>query len=292
MIKLFVLYTGGTFGGIQTADGVAPASIEVLADILPNVEASVTIESFGRILDSSSIVPDDWVEMAKIIGQRYDDYDGFVILHGTDSMAFTSCALTWLIEGLDKPVVLTGSQVPLSFPDTDAVSNYREAIAFAGRHQPGVWIVFGGLQILGRHAVKVSCERWQAFGAPKETEIWVPDSRPFRVIERIEPDVRLVYCHPGLTADKLAEEILCPAKGLVIASYGIGNLPSGPAVERALSTAVKDQGKRIIQVTQCAHGRINPGVYATGRSLVRAGVEAGDDMTIEAALTYLMVTLG
>ena len=144
---------------MQTDAGVAPAGVEQISALLPAVPATVHVEGFGRIIDSSSIQPIDWVEMAQIIGARYDDYDGFVIIHGTDSMAYTSSALSQLIQGLQKPVVLTGSQVPLSFADNDAAQNYQDAVAFATSDKAGVWVVFGGVEVPGAQAVKVSCER-------------------------------------------------------------------------------------------------------------------------------------
>ena len=250
------------------------------------------VEGFGRIIDSSSIQPSDWVEMAQIIGARYDDYDGFVIIHGTDSMAYTSSALSQLIQGLQKPVVLTGSQVPLSFADNDAAQNYQDAVAFATSDKAGVWVVFGGVEVPGAQAVKVSCERLRAFDSPKGKQEPEPDQRPFQVQSDIESDVRLLFCHPGLSASQLAAEILRPCKGLVIASYGVGNLPNDPCVEAALLQAIQKQGTRIIQVTQCAHGSVDAGFYAAGGAMVRAGVEAGGRLTVEAAVTKLMVELG
>lgn len=291
MARIFVLYTGGTFGGVQTSRGISPLPVAELAGLLPSVAADVCIEGFERILDSSGIEPADWVDIAQVVAKNYEQFDGFVILHGTDTMAYTSSALSHLFEGLAKPVVLTGSQVPLSFPQNDAEQNYRDAVRFAGSGPPGVWVVFGGLEIRGDRAVKVSCERWQAFSAPKGDSDRGVDPRPFRALSRIEPDVRLLFCHPGLTAAKLAEEILRPAKGLVIASYGVGNLPDDPIVEQALATAISEHGKRIVQVTQCAHGAVDAGVYAAGGSMVRTGVQAGGNLTIEAAITGLMVDL-
>lgn len=291
MARIFVLYTGGTFGGMETSDGVAPAGVEQILPLLPKTPATVSVEGFGRIVDSSSIQPSDWVEMAQIIRARYEDYDGFVILHGTDSMAYTSSALSHLIQGLQKPVVLTGSQIPLSFAENDASQNYQDAVAFAGNGKPGVWIVFGGIDVPGDQAVKVSCERLQAFDSPKGRQAPTPDRRPFHVQTDIEPNVRLLFCHPGLSASELAEEILRPCKGLVIASYGVGNLPNDPAIEAALSKAIHEHGKRIVQVTQCAHGSVDAGFYVAGGAMVRTGVEAGGNQTVEAAVTRLMVEL-
>ena len=277
---------------MQTDAGVAPAGVEQISSLLPAVQATVHVEGFGRIIDSSSIQPSDWVEMAQIIGARYDDYDGFVIIHGTDSMAYTSSALSQLIQGLQKPVVLTGSQVPLSFADNDAAQNYQDAVAFATSDKAGVWVVFGGVEVPGAQAVKVSCERLRAFDSPKGKQEPEPDQRPFQVQSDIESDVRLLFCHPGLSASQLAAEILRPCKGLVIASYGVGNLPNDPRVEAALLQAIQKQGTRIIQVTQCAHGSVDAGFYAAGGAMVRAGVEAGGRLTVEAAVTKLMVELG
>ena len=277
---------------MQTDAGVAPAGVEQISSLLPAVQATVHVEGFGRIIDSSSIQPSDWVEMAQIIGARYDDYDGFVIIHGTDSMAYTSSALSQLIQGLQKPVVLTGSQVPLSFADNDAAQNYQDAVAFASNDKAGVWVVFGGVEVPGAQAVKVSCERLRAFDSPKGKQEPAPDQRPFQVQSDIESDVRLLFCHPGLSASQLAAEILRPCKGLVIASYGVGNLPNDPRVEAALLQAIQKQGTRIIQVTQCAHGSVDAGFYAAGGAMVRAGVEAGGRLTVEAAVTKLMVELG
>ena len=272
-----------------------------LAALLPRVEGvAVELVSFPKVLDSSAIVPADWLEMASLCRQLSQDVDGLVLVHGTDTLAFTSSALSFLLHDLPTPVVITGSQVPLSFDNNDAAKNYVDAVADAGSGQSGVRIVFGGRQVLGCRARKLSSERWQAFGAPKLADeaplVGTAEPSPLQMLGQdlnaIEPRVGLLYLHPGLSQAEIAAQIArTDQRALVIAAYGVGNMLVDAQVIEAVETAMAND-KLLVLVSQCAHGSTQPGLYASSRGLPSGSIIDGADMTIEAALTKLMVLLG
>lgn len=347
--KVYILYTGGTIGMApkEEADPYSPLEpkpLEYLLGYVPgfkrdseakyrSTEANTLAQqqiSFlempnGNIIqfssgslkpvDSSDITPKNWKEMAEAIRKVYDDYDGFVILHGTDTMAFTSSALSFMLENLAKPVVITGSQLPIADTRTDAVLNFVNAINVAGYKAtdlpliPEVVIVFADRIIRGCRASKVSTADWAGFNSPNfpllgtigehikinTNYILSPpaSNKKFFVKEDLDENVFNINVFPGFSAKQMEKIFNDPeTKGIVMRTYGTGNVPSNQAFFNAIKIAVQDQKKLIINLSQCSMGTVEMGLYEASSELLEQGVLSGLDMTPEAALTKLMWTLG
>lgn len=261
-------------------------------------------------LVSSKIEPQHWVLMARQILACYDNYAGFVLLHGTDTMAWTASALSFLIANLGKPVVLTGSQRPIREAPSDALSNFVSSVMLAGSRGgvpvvPEVVICFGGRILRGNRTQKVSAASLQGFDSPNLAPLGTigrtvdvdvdrllpgPAGREPFLMSGIESDVADIMMFPGMTSAQLATAIE-PVKGAVLRTFGAGNAPGGQDVEAVLREA-SDGGKLLVNVTQCNEGTIESGMLSGSRSLAECGVVSGMDLTPEAALTKLMVLLG
>jgi L-asparaginase len=324
--RIYVLYTGGTFGmAPDVTRAGAPLAPRGLSELEPALAApaalagklEVTVAACEPPLDSSSMGPADWRAIAERIAAQYDTFDGFVIIHGTDTLTYTASALSFMFENLAKPIVLTGSQVPLDLPGSDAGTNYLAALATAGSAATGglqlaeVVIVFGGRVLRGNRARKVSATSLQAFDTPNYAHLGkaLPDgnvsidvgmtlARPsegniLRCRTTLETGVADLTIHPGLRPEQLhAMLTLDGVRGVVLRTYGSGNAPEAPAFLDALSDGLADGGKVCVAVTQCLHGGVAPGQYAAAAGLAMAGVIPGCDMTPEAALAKLMFVLG
>ena len=321
--KVLVLYTGGTLG-MTPADADDPASplvprgTDELRAWLPRGIDSLGIDwslapledlRGGAVapLDSCDVGPEHWRYIAAAVGGAYDDYDGFVILHGTDTMAFTASALSFMLVDLGKPVVVTGSQLPLSHPRTDAVANFVNALVVAGATASGlpvvpeVVVVFADLVLRGNRTRKMSSERWRAFESPNYAPLGrigehvridaslvrAPRGR-FRVRLDLEANVVDVALFPGIRARQLELVFgMDGVRGVVLRTFGTGNAPSDPALLDAIGAAVSNK-IAVVSVTSSPEGRVEAGRYATSSGLVERGVLSGIDMTPEAALTKLM----
>lgn len=265
------------------------------------------IDEFDPLLDSSNMTPGDWNRIAKAIRQRYHDFDGFLVLHGTDTMAFTASALSFMLEGLAKPVILTGSQIPLAETRNDARENLLTSLAILGAHHerlPGVFLFFDNCLYRGNRTTKVNSDSFSAFASPNFPPVgkvgigveidWdlvrVPDTSENDELQAVEigqATVATFRLFPGLKADYLHNLLAPPVQGVVLECFGSGNAPSRnqPFLE-ALSAAT-DRGVVIVAVTQPLLGTADLSLYATGQALLEAGVVSGYDMTAEAALTKL-----
>jgi L-asparaginase len=327
--KVYVLYTGGTIGMVPSDDKnpnspLRPADqarlTKYISEEIRNQGINWTIEGLkddgGNTvgpLDSSSVGPKHWVYMAQAIERAYEDNDGFVILHGTDTMAYTASALSFLLPNLGKPVIITGSQLPIYQPRTDAVLNFINALYIAGYRStnlprvPEVAICFGDALLRGNRTTKTSTSRWQGFESPnypplgqigehisidKSLLLPVPgEEKPFYIHTHMEEKVATISLYPGMAATVLQTMLDLDVKGFILRSFGTGNAPEDDDFAKALETAISKE-KIVVNTTQCLEGRVEMGQYAASSGLQAAGVITGLDLTPEAALTKLMWLLG
>ncbi|RME03515.1 MAG: asparaginase [Planctomycetota bacterium] len=270
--------------------------------------------AFSQPLDSTDIQPGHWVEMVEVIERHYDRYEGFVILHGTDTMAFTAAALSFMLENLGKPVVLTGSQLPiLGNPRNDGEQNLITALLIANPSYSGlpvipeVCIYFGGKLLRGNRARKLSSKNFDAFHSPnypllgtagdririEESLLCCSEGLDFRTKRSLCTDVISLQIFPGIQNSDLMERLLhLPRlRGIVLNTYGAGNAPTDVSFLQAIERA-REKGVILLNVSQCIEGMVELGVYETSVSLLERGVLSGFDITPEAALCKLMVLLG
>lgn len=307
--RVYIVYTGGTIGMQPTAEGYAPAPGYLAAQLaaMPELRDAAmpdyTIHEYDPLLDSSNMTPADWLKIARDIAAHYNDYDGFVVLHGTDTMAYTASALPFMLQGLAKPVILTGSQLPLWEVRNDARENLITVMQIAANYAiPEVCLYFGDKLLRGCRAVKVNAVGFDAFDSPNypplgtvgihidvhwERILPPPAPSPLRVQPIGSAHVGTLRLFPGMTADFIANVLRPPLQGLVLETYGVGN---GPVNNRAFMAALEDaiaRGAVIVDCTQCLKGTVDLEGYATGSALARVGVVSGYDMTVEAALAKL-----
>ena len=310
--SVYVLFTGGTIGMQPTLNGYAPSSgtlrqhiDAVVADsgeALPLVE----FDEFTPTIDSSNATPQTWAQIAETIFARREEFDGFVVLHGTDTMAYTASALSFLLPGFDKPVVVTGSQVPMCIARSDGRQNLIGALQVAARGDiREVSLLFGSKVMRGNRATKVDATGLEAFDSPSLPALATLGAR-IELDRRIAPipsrETQLLGCglahvaavrlFPGIEGSVLANLCRPPLQGLVIEAYGAGNGPAADAAFIGAIEAATAAGVVVVVVTQCLRGSVEPRAYATGSALLDAGAIPGHDMTTEAALTKLAVLLG
>ncbi|MCH3914248.1 MAG: asparaginase [Acidaminococcaceae bacterium] len=307
MKKILFLTTGGTLSCKETEDGLVPElkGTDILKEV-PELQAlgKITVQDICQ-LDSSNLIPAYWSKWAEIIGDNYSDYDAFVISHGTDTMAFTASALSHMLINLGKPVVLTGSQVPLSVANSDARSNLELAFSVAASGLPGVYIAFGNKVIKGLLAKKIFSKNFNAFESVNESPVLyftkkgVKKNLPsrevvggFRVENKMNPHVLSITMTPGLEPDIIDFAVNKGYKGIVLACYGAGGVNTEtenflPAIRRAI-----EKGVRIVCITQCLFDGVDLSLYPMGILAAQAGVESGGGLTLEAAVTKLMWELG
>ncbi len=319
--KILIVYTGGTIGMVQdSATGaLSPFRFEGLLEAMPGLKSldiSISSYCFPHLIDSSDMGPEGWVHIGKVIEENYDSYDGFVVLHGTDTMAYTASALSFMLENLAKPVILTGSQLPIGVLRSDGKANLVNALEMAasvdeeGRPKVReVCVCFGDSLFRGNRITKFSAESFTAFlsaNFPALARVgvhvkWNPmleqDARtlvrePFRVWKTLESHVLILKIHPGMTPSVLRSLLEnTDLKGLVLGTYGSGNAPTSEAFVEALSVA-RTRRIPVLNVTQCAEGSVEMGKYAASTQLRDLGVVDGKDLTTEAAVTKMMYLLG
>jgi L-asparaginase len=303
--RIYVAYVGGTIGMQATDGGYAPVPGHLTAEVRdrPELHAELTINEYEPLLDSANARPADWLRIARDIAARRDDFDGFVVLHGTDTMAYTASALAFLLRGLAKPVVVTGSQIPLGVLRSDGRQNFLTAVLVAARADvKEVCLVFGARILRGCRAVKASASGFDAFASPNlpplgeagvEIEVDAPRLRAaepgtIALPEALDAHVSLLRLYPGMPASLLEAALAEPAQGLVLEAYGAGTVPD--ALRDALQTGAQ-RGVVTAVVSQCVDGRVDLNAYATSAPLVAAGAVGGLDMTTEAAYAKLVVLL-
>ncbi len=307
--RVYIANTGGTIGMRKAARGYKPVPgyLQTMMAALPELKRRnmprYDIREYEPLLDSSNMTPDDWLKIAEDIASHYDSYEGFVVLHGTDTMAYTSSALPFMLQGIQKPVIITGAQIPLCEVRNDARENLISALLIAANFAiPEVCLCFGSKLLRGNRAVKVDAEGFDAFDSPNfpalgtlgiEIKINWDLVRPFaKKAKRVavkpmrESRVAVLRLFPGISADIVHNVLQPPIKGLVLETYGIGNGPEDAGLLRAIKAGT-DRGLVIVNCTQCFKGSVNMDDYATGAALARAGVISGFDMTVEAALAKM-----
>ena len=317
--RVLLIYTGGTIGMIRNRETGALESFNFdhLMGHVPELrEFDYHIESylFDPPIDSSDMQPELWARLVTIVSDNYQRFDGFVILHGTDTMAYTASALSFMLENLDKPVVLTGSQLPIGVLRTDGKENLINAIELAaacdeqGRAMvPEVSVCFGQRLYRGNRVTKCNAENFSAFTSynfPPLAETGVNIHFDVEKIRRPEEgkvfsphtewdnSVIAITLFPGIRSDVIEHVFGFPGiKGIVLRTFGSGNAPRKEWLTGAIKAATA-QGKVVVNITQCQMGAVEMGLYATGNQLLQAGVVSGRDMTVECAVTKLMVLFG
>jgi L-asparaginase len=312
--RVYIAHTGGTIGMNRTRDGYGPQRgyLQQQMELMPELShpsiPSFTIHDYDPLLDSSNMTPVEWVKIAEDIAEHYDDYDGFIVLHGTDTMAYTASALPFMLQGLRKPVIITGSQIPLGEVRNDARENLITSLLIAANYAiPEVCLYFGGKLLRGCRSTKVSADGFAAFDSPNfpplgtagiDIEVnWDLVRKPenagakLAVHDLRAPVVSALRLFPGISPELLRNVLRPPLQGLVLEAYGIGN---GPDQNQDFLAALEEataRGVVIIDCTQCLEGTVDLGEYAAGTALARAGVISGFDLTAEAALAKLYYLL-
>ena len=313
--KVLLIYTGGTIGmnrNPQTG-ALEPFDFDHLLHNVPELKQFDTLidtYQFSPPIDSSDMSPRLWTELSHVIADRYGSYDGFVVLHGTDTMAYTASALSYMMENLTKPVIFTGSQLPIGQLRTDGKENLITSIEIAAAKDqeghamvPEVGIYFNGRLLRGNRTTKQSAEEFNAFESfnyPHLVDAGVnityhqermlkPDfTKPMKPHFRLDNNVIIFSLFPGVREDLIRHIIATPnLKSIVMRTFGSGNAPQNPWLIRALKEGTRN-GKVIINISQCMQGSVEMGRYDTGFHLQEAGVVSGYDSTVEGAVTKLM----
>lgn len=319
MSKVLLISTGGTITMVRskTSGALVPADIENFKAYMPELFAGdiqVDIQAFSPLLDSSDVNPDCWVRMARMIYDHYEDYNGFVILHGTDTMSYSASALSFMLENLSKPVVFTGSQLPVGVLRSDAKENLLTAIEIAAAQDeegnaivPEVTIFFEDRLFRANRTTKRNAEHFSAFNSYNYPALakagvhityqphlvrYTDLNAPLRLHTNFDCNVAVLKLFPGIQQPVVRALLRTRGlKGVVLETFGAGNAPTDKWLYRELKAAV-DKGIVIVNKTQCNTGSVEMGLYAVSLNLMKAGVISGHDITTEALLTKMMLLFG
>lgn len=316
--EILLIYTGGTIGMVkdfETGELKAFNFDEISKNIpeLNHLDCNLKTISFENPIDSSNMNPKHWVEIAEIIEKNYEKYDGFVVLHGSDTMSYTASALSFMFENLTKPIILTGSQLPIGDLRTDAKENLITSIQIALLKENGkalineVCLYFEYKLYRGNRTTKINSEQFEAFSSPnyptliesgvhltihKEYLLKPTQNKKLIVHKNFDTNVALIKLFPGIQLD-----VLLPifnnknVKAIILETYGAGNAPTEKSFINLIENSIKN-GTIIVNVTQCTKGNVIMGQYETSTLLKRAGVLNGNNITTEAAITKLMIFIG
>lgn len=316
--SILIIYTGGTIGMLKDplTGSLIPFDFKKILMHIPEVkDFGYTIESisFDPPIDSSDIAPSTWIKLAETIEENYHKFDGFVILHGTDTMAYSASALSFMLEDLAKPVIFTGAQLPIGALRTDGKENLVTSIVIAAAKEygkplvPEVCIYFESKLSRGNRTSKVNAEHFNAFSSGNYPYLakagvhliynreYIRDPGKFpelKVHKNLNTQITILKLFPGITGAHLDAIFgIKGLKGVIMETYGAGNAPTGAWFVDRIKKAL-DNGIIIMDVTQCSKGSVEMGLYETSREMLKAGVTSGYDITTEAALSKMMVLLG
>ena len=315
--SILVLYTGGTIGMMQDpkTGALVPFDFDNIYKHLPvlqNFGYQIDFYSFNPLIDSSNMSPDFWAMLAQKIADNYEQYDGFVVLHGSDTMAYTASALSFMLENLNKPVVLTGSQLPMGVVRTDGRENFLAAIEIAAAKEddtaivPEVCIFFQDQLLRGNRTTKFNAENFNAFAStnyPGLAEVGVhikynkdrilkPNFKKLKLHTNMDRNVGILKLFPGISQEFVCHALRTPGlKAMVLETFGSGNATTAPWFLDALKEAI-GRGLIILNITQCKGGSVEMGRYETSLDMARIGVVSGYDLTAEAAVSKLMYLMG
>lgn len=316
--RILLIYTGGTIGMVKEyRTGVLRSfNFDKLVESIPELgqlDCSIHSVSFKQPLDSSNMNPVHWVKIAAIIEKYYEKYDGFAVLHGSDTMSYTSSALSFMLENLDKPVIFTGSQLPIGDLRTDAKENLITSIQIASMQEDGkplireVCLYFEYKLYRANRTTKINAEHFQAFSSPNypplaesgvhikvnREYLWRPGKKgKFTVHKELDNHVAVFKLFPGFNAELLKGILnIAGLKALVLETYGAGNAPTDEWFISELKAA-QAKGLQIVNVTQCSGGGVMMGRYKTSEVLQKLNIINGSDITTEAAITKLMYIIG
>ncbi|MBI1316213.1 L-asparaginase 1 [bacterium] len=315
---IHLMYTGGTIGMgmLESGGALSPLDFDDLMEKLPELRQlpyEISWSSFEPPLDSSDLGPDQWIRLADEIAALREVCQGFVVLHGSDTMAYSASALSFMLRGLNLPVILTGSQLPIGVMRSDARENLLTSIEIAASLGPDglprvqeVCIYFEYALMRGNRCYKHNAENFDAFDSPNwpllaeagvhlrfnESALLPPSPKPFSLHRVLERGVGVLYLFPGLRIEQLKHRFSDPeVKAWVLYSFGNGNAFSDPGFLMMLEQAL-ETGKALVNVSQCPAGSVLQGKYATSKGMAALGIASGRDITIESALTKLMVLGG
>jgi len=315
--SILIIYTGGTIGMIKNKEtgALEPFDFNNLYEQIPALALfnyKIDHYCFDPILDSSNMLPSSWVMLAEVIEKHYEEYDGFVVLHGTDTMSYTASALSFILENLNKPVILTGSQLPLGVIRTDGRENFITSIEIAAAKEdetpvvPEVCVYFENQLFRGNRTHKSNADMFEAFKSPNypalaEVGIYIkynynaihkPNFKKLRIHRKMDTNIGIIKLFPGINKNIVDATLQTKGlKAIILETYGSGNAPTCEWFISSLKNAI-DKGIIVLNVTQCESGAVEIGKYQTSEILGEIGVISAKDMTTEAALAKLMFLLG